>query len=66
MYKSCGRCGKIHDVNYKCNVGRVYTAVNIKEDFYQTFKGAIFPILKAFEAELNKIEKGDLELSKTL
>ena len=22
MYKSCSRCGKIHDMNYKCNVGR--------------------------------------------
>ena len=25
MYKSCSRCGKIHDVNYKCTVGRQYT-----------------------------------------
>ena len=24
MYKSCSKCGKIHDSNYKCNVGRVY------------------------------------------
>lgn len=24
MYKSCSRCGKIHDSNYKCTVGRVY------------------------------------------
>lgn len=24
MYKSCSRCGKIHDSNYKCNVGRLY------------------------------------------
>ena len=24
MYKSCSRCGKIHDINYKCNVGKVY------------------------------------------
>ena len=25
MYKSCSRCGKIHDTRYKCNVGRTYT-----------------------------------------
>lgn len=24
MLKSCSRCGKIHDYNYKCNVGKVY------------------------------------------
>ena len=24
MYKSCSRCGKIHDSNFKCNHGRVY------------------------------------------
>lgn len=24
MYKSCSRCGKIHDTNYRCNVNRVY------------------------------------------
>lgn len=24
MYKSCSRCGKIHPVNYKCNVGKIY------------------------------------------
>lgn len=24
MYKSCSRCGKIHDTKYKCNVGRIY------------------------------------------
>lgn len=24
MFKSCSRCGKIHDINYKCNVGKVY------------------------------------------
>lgn len=24
MFKSCSRCGKIHDANYKCNVNRVY------------------------------------------
>ncbi len=23
MYKSCPRCGKIHDTNYKCNAGRI-------------------------------------------
>ena len=28
MYKSCSRCGKIHDANYKCNVGRVYNGGN--------------------------------------
>lgn len=22
MFRSCSRCGKIHDTNYKCNVGR--------------------------------------------
>lgn len=24
MYKSCGRCGKVHDYNYKCNKGKIY------------------------------------------
>ena len=24
MYKSCSKCGKIHDYNYICNKGRVY------------------------------------------
>lgn len=24
MYKACSRCGKIHDTNYKCNVGKTY------------------------------------------
>ena len=24
MYKACSRCGKIHDYNYKCNIGKVY------------------------------------------
>lgn len=24
MLKSCSRCGKIHDYNYKCNKGKVY------------------------------------------
>lgn len=24
MYKSCSKCGKIHDIKYKCNVGRLY------------------------------------------
>ena len=24
MYKSCSRCGKIHDTKYRCNVGRVF------------------------------------------
>lgn len=24
MYKSCSKCGKIHDINHKCNVGRIY------------------------------------------
>ena len=24
MYKSCSRCGKVHDYNYKCNKGKVY------------------------------------------
>ena len=25
MYKSCSRCGKIHDSRFKCNFGKVYT-----------------------------------------
>lgn len=25
MFKSCSRCGKIHDSRFKCNVGKVYT-----------------------------------------
>lgn len=25
MFKSCSKCGKIHDTKYKCNVGRIYT-----------------------------------------
>ena len=24
MYRSCSRCGKIHDINYKCNANRTY------------------------------------------
>ena len=24
MYKSCSRCGKIHDSRFKCNFGKVY------------------------------------------
>lgn len=24
MLKACSRCGKIHNINYRCNVGRVY------------------------------------------
>lgn len=24
MLKSCSRCGKIHDYNYKCNKGKIY------------------------------------------
>lgn len=24
MYKTCSRCGKIHDYNYKCNKGKIY------------------------------------------
>ena len=24
MYKSCSRCGKIHNTNYTCNKGKVY------------------------------------------
>lgn len=27
MFKSCSRCGRIHDINYQCNVGR-YTGGN--------------------------------------
>ena len=26
MYKACSRCGKIHDVNYKCYKGISYIA----------------------------------------
>ena len=28
MYKSCSRCGKIHDINYKCNDNRIYKQSN--------------------------------------
>lgn len=24
MFKSCSRCGQIHDYNYKCNKGKIY------------------------------------------
>ena len=24
MYKSCSRCGKIHDINYICNANKIY------------------------------------------
>ena len=24
MFKACSRCGKIHNMKYKCNVGKVY------------------------------------------
>lgn len=29
MLKSCSRCGKIHDYNYKCNKGKIYKHNNI-------------------------------------
>lgn len=28
MYKSCSRCGKIHDSKYTCNKGRIYNPSN--------------------------------------
>ena len=28
MYKSCARCGKIHDINKRCYVGKVYKGGN--------------------------------------
>lgn len=31
MYKSCSRCGKIHDTKYKCNVGKVYSGGKERE-----------------------------------
>nr|DAO53779.1 MAG TPA: NinG recombination protein [Caudoviricetes sp.] len=24
MYKACSRCGKVHDINHKCYVGKIY------------------------------------------
>lgn len=24
MFKSCSKCGKIHDANFRCQVGRIY------------------------------------------
>lgn len=24
MYKSCSRCGRIHDINHKCHAGQIY------------------------------------------
>lgn len=33
MYKSCSRCGKIHDITYKCTVGKSYNnAYKSQED----------------------------------
>ena len=29
MFKSCSRCGKIHDYNFKCNKGKIYKQNNI-------------------------------------
>lgn len=31
MWKACSRCGKIHDVNHKCNVNRVYNGGRERE-----------------------------------
>lgn len=31
MFKSCGRCGKIHASNYKCNKGKVYRGGNERQ-----------------------------------
>lgn len=28
MYKACSRCGKVHDINHKCYVGRIYKQSN--------------------------------------
>lgn len=30
MYKSCSKCGRIHDINYKCKVGNEY---KVKYDY---------------------------------
>jgi 5-methylcytosine-specific restriction endonuclease McrA len=32
MLKSCSRCGKIHDFNYRCNVGRSRKYANTEEN----------------------------------
>lgn len=29
LYKSCSKCGKIHDMSYKCNVGKIYKHTEI-------------------------------------
>ena len=31
MYKSCSRCGKIHDTKVKCNVTRIYLSTRDRE-----------------------------------
>lgn len=38
MYKSCSRCGRVHDINYKCNVGRKpidWKKYNRKREYYK-------------------------------
>jgi len=31
MYKSCSKCGKIHDSNYRCNKSRIYAQDHTRE-----------------------------------
>lgn len=32
MYKACSRCGRIHDINYRCNAGRIYKGVRVEAE----------------------------------
>lgn len=31
MYKSCSRCGKIHDTRFKCNAGKIWKQYDLEE-----------------------------------
>lgn len=39
MLKSCGKCGKIHPYNYKCNKGRIYNG-GIERELRNTYAWA--------------------------
>ncbi len=32
MYKACSRCGKIHDIKFRCNAGRRYSNNNNRSE----------------------------------
>ena len=37
MYKSCSKCGKIHDVKFKCKITRTYKEIDNERHLRSTF-----------------------------